>query len=431
MDVEDINNPEHPEDGPENAEAEEMDAALLNGETAEVEFDNDEPPESDGEGDMAEVDEEMDESEGEDDPNAVDDSVAKVTHKESVLGVAFWPADRRILMTGGQDDAAVLWTIQEDPNGGGLSCTERCRLNGHTDSVSQVAFSHDGKYAASSSLDGTVKIWNPETGDLVADLDGPSSEVEWILWHPKGHAILAGSGDTMAWMWWAPTGKLMQIFAGHGKTVTCGAWGLGGKLVVTASEDRSVMVWNPRDGSIVQNMHEVHESVIVSMSAHAEAPIVVTGSDDATAKILQIETGKALATLAGHEMSVEASGFNNPGQSGMSLLATASLDGKIQIWDGKSFDLRCSMKEEGGVVRFKWLQVAPFNAWLCTCATDGAIRIFDALAGRCVHTLQGHRRTIVDLDIALGDAGQLAVASGSEDKSCRIFTLTLGASASA
>lgn len=40
------------------------------------------------------------------------------------------------------------------------------------------------------------------------------AQVEWLLWHPKGHAILAGSADTMAWMWWAPTGKLMQIFAG-------------------------------------------------------------------------------------------------------------------------------------------------------------------------------------------------------------------------
>ena len=66
-----------------------------------------------------------------------------------------------------------------------------------------VAFSTDGVYLATGSYDGTVRIWTPQ-GALVQCLEGPSKEIEWILWHPKGHAILAGSNDTMAWMWWAP-----------------------------------------------------------------------------------------------------------------------------------------------------------------------------------------------------------------------------------
>ena len=50
----------------------------------------------------------------------------------------------------------------------------------------------------------------------------------------------------------------------------------------------------------------MHESPIISICSHPESPIVVTGAEDATAKVLQIESGKVLAPLAGHIDSVEA-----------------------------------------------------------------------------------------------------------------------------
>jgi len=260
--------------------------------------------------------------------SGVDDSVASSSHKESVLGVAVATLQNQcIVATGGQDDVAVLWRL-EDSWGGSVKCKELYRLEGHTDSVVQVEFSHDVKYLATAGYDGNVKIWAPDTGALVQSLEGPAKEVEWIMWHPKGHAIIAGSADTMAWMWWAPTGKLMQIFAGHAQGVTCGCWGMGGKLICTGSEDKSVIVWNPRGGTPQQHIKQAHGSAVLAICAHPEAPVMVTGSEDATAKVLQIETGKVIASLSGHDDSVESMGFNNPPAGGLQMLATAGMDGK-------------------------------------------------------------------------------------------------------
>jgi len=365
----------------------------------------------------------------------VDDALACVTHKESVLGVAVCPTDRRIILTGGQDDTAIIWGVEE--TSAGVKIVERYRLTGHTDSVSHVAFSHDGKFAATASYDGTVRIWTPENGTLLHALEGPSKEVEWISWHPKGHAILAGSADTMAWMWWAPTGKLMQIFAGHAQGVTCGCWGQGGKLVVTGSEDKGIIVWNPRAGTPQQHVRALHEGGIVAICAHPDpdVPIVVSGSEDGSAKVVQIETGKVLHSLTGHEESVEAVGYSNPLPNGPLLLATGSMDGKVIVWDGKTYDRRYIIKdqvEQGGVVRLKWLPQSPYGCWLCTCATDGAVRLFNALSGECVRTLRGHSDTVLDVDVALGEAPaggegaqQLLVVSGAEDNTCRLFVVAL------
>merc|ERR1712150_56650 len=304
---------------------------------------------------------------------------------------------------GGQDDVAVLWSIEE--HRGNFTCVQSHRLEGHTDSITQVAFSHDGKYVATGSYDGTARIWDPKNGDLVHVLEGPSKEIEWILWHPKGHAILAGSTDNMVWMWWAPTGKLLQCFAGHAQSVTCGCWGLGGKLICTGSEDCSVIVWNPRMGTPNHHVRQVHESGIITICSHPEAPIVVTGSQDAVARVIQIETGKIVANLCGHVDSVEAVGFNTPAPGGMLLVATVSMDGKVMIWDGRTFDLRWTFKdhfEQGGVVKFKWLPT-PYGSWLCTCATDATLRLFNALSGECIRTFRGHKDTVLDLDLMLGD----------------------------
>uniref|UniRef100_A0A7S4VBT6 Anaphase-promoting complex subunit 4 WD40 domain-containing protein n=1 Tax=Alexandrium monilatum TaxID=311494 RepID=A0A7S4VBT6_9DINO len=417
-----------------------MDEEFRNGDCVELEFDSGDDAPVDSDGDDGICDENPGEEIGVIDESAiysdeeaqpvVDDSLSSVAHKESVLSVAVNPVDWRSLATGGQDDVAVLWTLEE--HAAGLRCVERCRLEGHSDSVVQVAFSHDGAFVATGSYDGSVRVWAAANGALVHSLEGPSKEVEWILWHPKGHAILAGSTDAMAWMWWAPTGKLMQIFAGHAQSVTCGCWGLGGKVICTGSEDRGVIVWNPRAGAPQQHMRQVHGSAVISICSHPEAPIVVTGSEDATVKVLQMETGKELACLTGHLDSVESVGFNAPSPGGLLLLATASMDGKVFVWDGKTFDLRCTLAdhfERGGIVRFRWLP-APQACWLCTCATDQTLRLFNALSGACARTFRGHADTVLDLDLALGptqagSAQRLYVVSGSDDKSCKVFATTL------
>lgn len=147
------------------------------------------------------------------------------------------------------------------------SCDEKCRLyvyipsiqqlsllqilSEYTDSVVDVAYSYDGKYLAAASYDSTVKVYSiayefleqsqlpqnitPDVpiATLVQTLEGPSIDIEWIKWHPKGYAVIAGSKDSTAWMWWAPNGNMMNVFSGHGAPVSCGTFALGGKVIAT------------------------------------------------------------------------------------------------------------------------------------------------------------------------------------------------------
>ena len=45
---------------------------------------------------------------------------------------------------------------------------------------------------------------------------------QWLRWHPRGHILLAGSEDSTVWMWNADRVAFLNMFAGHGASVTCG-----------------------------------------------------------------------------------------------------------------------------------------------------------------------------------------------------------------
>lgn len=45
---------------------------------------------------------------------------------------------------------------------------------------------------------------------------------QWVRWHPRGHLVLAGSEDSTVWMWNGDKGSYLQLFSGHGGSVTCG-----------------------------------------------------------------------------------------------------------------------------------------------------------------------------------------------------------------
>jgi ribosome assembly protein SQT1 len=425
----------------QNEETAEMDDEFKNADNmVEIDIDDDdeEPIDSDEDEDGEAMGEPSDGEDPDDEFAGINDSLASVEHKQAVLAVAISPADKRVFVTGGQDDVAVLWALEETrfPTAG-LTCVEKARLEGHTDSVNQVAFSHDGQYLATCSYDATIKIWTVATGALLHTLEGPAKELEWVIWHPKGHAILAGSMDTMAWMWWAPTGKLMQIFAGHAQGVSSGCWALGGKAICTGSEDRSVIVWNPRAGTPQQHIKGLHDSNVITMCSHPISPILVTGSEDAQVKVVHIETGKVIKSLSGHSESVEQVAFSNANAEDPHgpplLLGTCSMDGRINIFDGKSYDTRCACTahvDKGGVTGFKWFPVS-MPHFLATAALDRTSRIFNALSGQCVHVLRGHTDAILDLGLMLVDApdgtpnGQVCVISASDDNTCKVFVKSM------
>jgi WD40 repeat protein len=87
--------------------------------------------------------------------------------------------------------------------------TLRHTLSGHKDVVMSVAFSPDGEVLASASLDGTLRLWNVQTGQFIRSLKGHKGYVYSVAFSPDGGVLASASGDGTLRLWNVQTGQLI------------------------------------------------------------------------------------------------------------------------------------------------------------------------------------------------------------------------------
>lgn len=227
-------------------------------------------------------------------------------------------------------------------------------LGGHAESVSACAFSADGGVLATGGLEGRVCVHDGKTGELLRSLEGPGGGIEWVAWHPRGRVVLAGSEDFTAWMWNGDDGALMQVFTGHSDRVSCGGFTPDGKHVVTGSYDGSLRVWQPRTGACEQTFrgHPFHDGPLTCIGFHPSVQgLMITGSEDNTARLVNSANGKVLAPLVAHTETIEAVGFCDV----MPLAATGSIDKLVVVWDTNTCQARGSLQHDGAVSQLRWI----------------------------------------------------------------------------
>lgn len=83
-------------------------------------------------------------------------------------------------------------------------------LRGHTDSITDIAFSPDGAQLATASLDGTIQIWNALDGSQIRTIAGHSAGVRSIDFSPDGTLLASGSDDRTANIWSVADGSLQR-----------------------------------------------------------------------------------------------------------------------------------------------------------------------------------------------------------------------------
>jgi len=294
------------------------------------------------------------------------------------------------------------------------------KLSGHTDTVSQISFSSDGKYLATGGMDAVCKIWNPLTGELVHNLEGPSEAINCMQWHSRGPALFAGGADGVGWLWNAAQGKVMNVFSGHSQIINDATFSSDGKKIITVSDDSTVRVWDPKTG---QTIHLIkaggsaltfHKGGIVSVHCHSDADsgIIVTGGADTISTLININSGKQMASYSRHKECIESKGFIK----GIPCVVTGSLDKTIQVWDINTQITRSVMHHDDGVIKVLTSQDQPYG--IMSCSMDATIRIWDTRTGECTKKLTGHNDQILDFH-ALGHQ----IISASEDQTVRLWDI--------
>jgi WD40 repeat protein len=289
-------------------------------------------------------------------------------------------------------------------------------LQGHTAAVNAVAVSKDGKRLASAGQDGTVKVWNAISGNLLWNLQGHKGAVYHLAFNPNGRRLASSGQDGTVHVWNVETGKPALVFGAHGEPVHGLAWSPDGQWLASAGDDSTIRMWNPENGAERRVFRE-HAGPARSVSWSSDGKRIVSGAvrninDEGEVKIWDAKTGATQKTLG-----IRTTGALRVAISPDDRLIAAAGDGSATVWDAVTGRERFSLDGFGDVA------FSPEGERLATPSLYGTLKIWDAGTGHELHTFTGHTGAINGL--AWCPDGQ-RLASASADKSLKMWDSRTG-----
>ena len=327
----------------------------------------------------------------------------------SVRSLSFSP-DGKTLASGLSDGTIRIWDAQTD---------ELLRtFIGHASGVENIAFHPDGKTLASSGrLDGTLRIWDADTGELLHTLTGHTGWIHNFSFSPDGKTLASASHDETLRIWDATTGAHLHTLAGHTGAVYSVSFHPNGKTIASVSEDATLRIWDAATGTYLRTLTR-HTGWVESVSFRPDGRTLASGSRDEMVRIWDADTGELLHTLTGHTGHVNSVAFRPDGQ----VLASGSADHSVRFWDATTGEHLRTLTGHTGPVSS--VAFNPDGRTLASGSLDGRIRIWDAAIGEHLRTLPDIMRKV---SIAFNPDGQALASGGWWSEHIRVWDTTTDA----
>jgi len=323
--------------------------------------------------------------------------------------VAFTPDGDRIA-TAGPDGTVRLWNADT-----GAPVGEP--LTGHTDWVTSVAFG--GDRLASGSRDHTVRLWNAADGSPVGQpLTGHADAVTAVAVSADGRLLASGSADDTVRLWDATTGAPVGgPLTGQTDWVTSVAFTPDGRRVAAGGRDGTVRVYSTETGAPIGQPLAGHTGAVTSLAFAGDR--LASGGADRTIRLWNVDTMTPIGSpLTGHTDEVTGVAFSPDGH----VLVSASADHTARRWNADTgTPLGQPMSDHTDKVT--GIAFSPDGQRIATTSQDDTVRLWKADAGVALgQPLSGHTGAVTSVAF-----GPDTVATGSEDGTVRLWDPHTGA----
>ncbi|HEY7315874.1 MAG TPA: protein kinase [Gemmataceae bacterium] len=334
-------------------------------------------------------------------------------HADGIRAVAFTPDGHRILSGGGgnwekkwtpgNDFAIRLWGLPHSlapPSGpSSAPAVEVRRFEGHATGVDGAVVSPDGRFLVSSGRDGTLRLWDLESGQERGRLVGHSGEVWGLAWSADGRHIVTGGDDGSVRLWDARTGEQRLHCPGHQGRVWSVVLSADGRRALSGGQDRTIRLWDLTTGQELRRFTGLQtEARRVALAPDGRSAISC-GSNDKVLRRWDLR-------------DVPDSGIGAPRKlaallaAGPSPLAAAAVPylGRVEVLDREPGLL------EGHTAGVQSVLFSPDGRRILSGGHDRTIRIWDAATGKEERKFEGHTQAVED--IVLSADGKRVLSSG-------------------
>jgi WD40 repeat protein len=187
-------------------------------------------------------------------------------------------------------------------------------IRAHTENITALALSADGRWLATGSGDDTARIWDTKTDKPVLTIEhGNEYDVTCLAFDPAGKWLLTGDGEGTVRFFDTVKGQEIQRFQCHEETIAGAAVLDNGKKFLTASWDDTIKVWDAVTGTELQALAG-HTDDVTCAALSRDGKTLVTGSADRTVRCWDIATGKAIYTSSAAAEAITAVAITSGGE---------------------------------------------------------------------------------------------------------------------
>ena len=197
---------------------------------------------------------------------------------------------------------------------------------GHRGPVTAATCSPRGRLLATAGADGTVRLWDLESGKLERVLLGHDHEIRALAWSPDGKELASLGGGGAVDLWEVGGGRLRQsVRVGPSRAL---AWSPAGGRVATAGLDHKIHLWDPQTGKQLHALEGPGASAR-ALAWSADGKTLAAAGSEQGVTLWDADKGKDLRFLG--DPKEEAVGLAWSGDG--SVLAVGRADLSVRVWD--------------------------------------------------------------------------------------------------
>ncbi|XP_071942652.1 telomerase protein component 1-like [Antedon mediterranea] len=303
--------------------------------------------------------------------------------------------------------------IWQNKHEGVHSCSRT--LPGFTKDITCISTSPNNKLVAVGSQDCTVRLYVQETGMELMSFSGHSNTVSHCCFVGNTHLVSSSLDGTLC-LWNVSQGHRIGRMTKHKRRVSNCVYSAKENLLVSVSWDCMLMVWSSKDGSYLR---EYRSSNPINCAAlHPESNKVAFGGWDSTIVIIDIVNMKRLAILRGHTSAIRDLAYSPSGRH----IASASLCGAVKLWSADNGTQVGTLS--GHAMPINGLSFSTAGQELITVSDDQKIKIWSGQLGRHVTTFESEELGGAT-SVSFSPYGQYA-AAGYHSGEVRLFDLSTG-----
>jgi WD40 repeat protein len=257
--------------------------------------------------------------------------------------------------------------------------------------ITAIAVSPDGRTFAAGYERGGLALYDFATRKRVRDFKGHTKDVRGLAFSPDGKTLASG-GDNVR-LWNPETGEQLAALEGHAEGF--GVWGWlravafspDGNLLASAGADGTVKLWDVAARKELRTLMTKSNYPALAVAFSPDGKVLATGTNDAAARLWNVSTGKLVRELKDGDDATAAPyalAFTPDGRT----LLSGNRNSKLIVWDaaaGKSLRAvstgsmdNMAVSPDGKLVAF----------------ADNDVKIFDATTGVIVQRIYEHGRFV-------------------------------------